>query len=188
MGKFKSDMNLITEVNGVFSWLHGSPNSRFSCIRKQKSNGAWPMFSIAKLILEAKGKERFCHLCTRQRSRVIQRANNAKFLFFVLLSYLLFARAEIATFCAIADIPYSENQEQLLREQLQNMIPSECVFLIHLGDLREKGGDCLLEQYQKVAEIMRLSPVPVFMLLGELLPVFLFSFLSCACSLLAVTP
>jgi hypothetical protein len=77
------------------------------------------------------------------------------------------AKAE-ATFCAIADIPYNRAQADLLRKQLQNQVPSSCSFLLHLGDIRRNnGGSCPLTDYTGAADILALSPVPVFILLGD---------------------
>jgi hypothetical protein len=81
---------------------------------------------------------------------------------------LFISPTDATTFCAIADIPYDYLQASILKDQIQTGIPEECSFLLHLGGLRQNNGqDCTLEQFQAVAEILKLSPVPVFVLLGD---------------------
>lgn len=71
------------------------------------------------------------------------------------------------TFYAIADVPYDLVEMTTLPTQLQS-IPSDAEFVIHLGDIR-KGSermDCKSDEFGSVAETLRLSRAPVFIVLG----------------------
>ena len=48
-------------------------------------------------------------------------------------------------------------------------IPDDAEFVIHVGDIRAKTPteDCPLEDYIVTADILKLSPVPVFVTLGD---------------------
>lgn len=72
------------------------------------------------------------------------------------------------TFYAIGDVPYNAVQQQQLRGQMLS-IPPDAEFVIHVGDLRNAGRHlvCKESEYTSAAELLRLSPVPVFMLLGD---------------------
>lgn len=91
-----------------------------------------------------------------------------------LLAETRFLEAPIAeveqtlTFCAIADIPYSAVQEQVLIEQIAT-VSEDCEFLIHLGDFRNASGKplCRKEEYDHISTIMQKSKVPVIMILGD---------------------
>lgn len=72
------------------------------------------------------------------------------------------------TFCVIADIPYDDTQAIILKDQIKSDIPNKCLFLLHMGDLRKDNNkNCTLAEYRAVADTMKLSPVPVFMNLGD---------------------
>jgi len=61
----------------------------------------------------------------------------------------------------------NERQAERLRQQMQ-ALPSDCEFLIHVGDIRENdGGDCKASEYEDVADILRLAPCPVFIVPGD---------------------
>lgn len=69
-------------------------------------------------------------------------------------------------FYATGDVPYSTDQASKLKQQLLN-IPSDAEFIIHVGDIRNANGKrsiCRQEEYTNVASLLRLSPVPVFIL------------------------
>jgi predicted phosphodiesterase len=73
------------------------------------------------------------------------------------------------TFCAIGDAPYTSTQAKQLKSQLKNKIPSDCEFVIHIGDIRYGGGSnaCTLSEFQAVAAILKFSPKTVFMVKGD---------------------
>lgn len=89
---------------------------------------------------------------------------------YLLLSLLVMEPKSLAAtqkFCVIADAPYNDQQARILDDQMRKKIPSDCSFLLHLGDYRKAGPPCTLEQFQNVANILKKSPVPVFPLLGD---------------------
>lgn len=136
------------------------------------------MERVHNLALLEEKKLRRC--CFAPRSTNARLMTNVKLLSFLLLPCLSCSLVNNATlpsvvssFCVVADTPYTEKEEIKLKNQIQFEIPDECSFLLHLGDIR--GGkspvECSYEAFQNVAEIMKLSPVPVFMLLGEFLSI-----------------
>jgi hypothetical protein len=74
----------------------------------------------------------------------------------------------LTTFYAIADAPYDQNEARQLPIQIR-ALPSDAEFLVHLGDIRSarNGGPCKLYEYTDVATILRQSPVPVFIVVGD---------------------
>lgn len=72
------------------------------------------------------------------------------------------------TFFAIADVPYSDEERLALPQQILSL-PEEAEFLIHLGDIRSaRDGDrCELNEYQTIAGMLKLSKVPVFLVVGD---------------------
>lgn len=72
------------------------------------------------------------------------------------------------TFYATGDAPYSDDQAIALRQQIVDL-PGDAEFLIHVGDIRnaEDGGDCKRGEYERTAEILKLSHAPVFVLIGD---------------------
>jgi type II secretory pathway pseudopilin PulG len=76
--------------------------------------------------------------------------------------------ATTATFYAIGDVPYDDKQASQLTVQMQN-IPSSADFVIHVGDIRNASDSmtCRLEEFEKASSIFRLSPVPVFVIMGD---------------------
>lgn len=77
-------------------------------------------------------------------------------------------RDRVTTFCAIGDVPYTAQQAVELQTQILEL-PSDAEFLVHVGDLREEKTHavCVEEDYASVSAILRRSPVPVFVLLGD---------------------
>jgi hypothetical protein len=74
---------------------------------------------------------------------------------------------DITIFYAIADVPYSLDDVLALPEQILS-IPEHAEFLIHLGDIRNavKENDCVPMDYSDVASTLKLSRVPVFLVMG----------------------
>jgi len=71
------------------------------------------------------------------------------------------------TFYAIGDVPYTENEATKLTRQMQEL-PTDGAFLVHVGDIRKDDDkDCERKEYSDVASILRLSRIPVFVLLGD---------------------
>lgn len=75
---------------------------------------------------------------------------------------------ETSTFYAIGDVPYTNIQAEELTEQMTN-IPTDADFVIHVGDLRSASHNsvCQRSDYTSVSSILRLSRVPVFVVLGD---------------------
>jgi hypothetical protein len=93
------------------------------------------------------------------------------------------------TFYAHGDVPYTRIQARKLKKQMVQMSVTTTVsesmvvaveddekddvsdveFMIHLGDIRMAGPKrpCLRSDYENVASLLRLSPVPVFIILGD---------------------
>lgn len=78
----------------------------------------------------------------------------------------LASRNALVTFAAMGDVPRSEKESRLLRMQLKE-VPTSCAFVIHLGDIKNGDEHCPLSIYTDVAEILRVSPVPVFIVPGD---------------------
>jgi len=75
----------------------------------------------------------------------------------------------VTTFYAIGDVPYTSQQAAQLERQMRN-IPDDAEFVIHLGDMRRADNSnpvCKRQEYEKVADILTRSHVPVFVILGD---------------------
>jgi hypothetical protein len=91
----------------------------------------------------------------------------------------------VANFFVIGDLPYNANEKDRLIEHV-NSLPDDAEFLIHVGDIRdaENESDCELSEFEMVGDILKQSPVPVFIVPGgkctatPLLPMFFFPFLT----------
>jgi hypothetical protein len=70
------------------------------------------------------------------------------------------------TFWAVADVPYTFEYGQTLASQLPTL-GADVDFLIHLGDLKKGKTPCNQETLDYVDSIMKLSPVPVLMIIGD---------------------
>jgi hypothetical protein len=70
------------------------------------------------------------------------------------------------TFWAIADIPYTSEDGLTLASQLPNL-DKDVDFLIHLGDIKSGKAPCNQKTLDNVDSIMKLSPVPVLMIIGD---------------------
>jgi hypothetical protein len=90
---------------------------------------------------------------------------------------LPFSRAQTVAFFAIGDVPYTAQQAvemdiqiQELRVQDDNSSEHVFDFVIHIGDIRSGTTDldCSLQDYTATAEILRKSPVPVFIVVSAL--------------------
>lgn len=80
------------------------------------------------------------------------------------------ATAEIKSliFAAIGDVPYTDWESSKLKDHMDEL-DETAEFVIHVGDIRSaaNGDECVLEEFEDVAEILLRSPVPVFIILGD---------------------
>jgi len=78
------------------------------------------------------------------------------------------AQGQTLIFSAIADVPYSSSENTTLQTHVNNhntYSPSE--FMLHLGDIKSGGGSCPASFYQTLANILKTSQVPVFIVPGD---------------------
>ncbi|CAJ1963257.1 unnamed protein product [Cylindrotheca closterium] len=72
-------------------------------------------------------------------------------------------------FVVMGDIPYNIEEEATLKKHIRE-IPDDLEFLFHVGDIRNGASrttDCTLEEFQKVADMLLKSPIPVFIVPGD---------------------
>lgn len=85
-------------------------------------------------------------------------------LFLLLLTFCLHAQLKIAV---VGDTPYSSAGEEKLRQDIiNNNCFSEASFLIHIGDIKS-GGPCSENHYVKIANILKTSTKPAFIIPGD---------------------
>lgn len=70
------------------------------------------------------------------------------------------------SFWAIADVPYSFGDREILVSQLRRL-ESNVDFLIHLGDIKAGRSVCNKTVVDEIDGVLKLSPVPVFMVVGD---------------------
>jgi hypothetical protein len=70
------------------------------------------------------------------------------------------------TFWAVADVPFTFENGQTLASQLPTL-GADIDFFIRLGDLKNGKTPCNQEALDYVDSIMKLSPVPVLMIIGD---------------------
>jgi len=71
-------------------------------------------------------------------------------------------------FYVLGDTPYFASHEKALQRDLEELTEGD--FLVHVGDIRfsARGARvCKRSQYEDAAEILKGSPVPVFMIIGD---------------------
>ncbi len=82
-----------------------------------------------------------------------------------------FARAAVGdpvVFSVFGDVPYQESELTDLETHVANHnLYSPSAFLVHLGDIKSASETCQEIRYQTVADILRTSEVPVFILPGD---------------------
>ena len=76
------------------------------------------------------------------------------------------ANENVTSFWAIADVPYSPLELIELDGQMK-MLESNVDFLIHLGDIKSKRTKCGQAKLDRMDRILKQSPVPVFLLVGD---------------------
>lgn len=79
---------------------------------------------------------------------------------------LMQATVNTSSFWAIADVPYTAAERTTLEARLK-VLGSEADFLVHLGDIKSGASKCNQTVIDQIDELMRLSPVPVFMVIGD---------------------
>lgn len=72
----------------------------------------------------------------------------------------------LTTLCVIADVPYTVDEKKKLPGQISNLA-SDCEFMIHLGDIKASDGACSEFHYSDMRDMMMLSPVVSFAVLGD---------------------
>ncbi|KAL3935431.1 MAG: hypothetical protein SGBAC_009048 [Bacillariaceae sp.] len=73
-------------------------------------------------------------------------------------------------FYAIGDVPYNNREKIQLQEKTMPGLPEDGEFLIHVGDIRvgnNPNARCRREEYMEVRDILRQSPIPVFIIPGD---------------------
>jgi hypothetical protein len=73
----------------------------------------------------------------------------------------------LTTFCVIADVPYTDREFIELEDQFLNDTPEDCEFMIHLGDIKNSTTPCNDDRYNRVEQLFRKSPIPMFVILGD---------------------
>lgn len=81
------------------------------------------------------------------------------------MSYSGFGHAEVS-FLAMGDSPYTDEGFYLIEKELKN-IPRNSKFLIHLGDIKRKERGCAEENYGDFKNLLKQSPIPVFIVPGD---------------------
>jgi len=92
-------------------------------------------------------------------------------------SYLLFGQEQQAeadtprpksliTFFAMGDIPYNDEQDLLLIQQIEQL-PRQAEFCVHVGDIKTQGTPCDELVFNKVFGMLRQSPLPMFIVPGD---------------------
>ena len=76
--------------------------------------------------------------------------------------------ANPVVFSAIGDVPYSDAELVDLQTHIDNLsLYSPSAFLIHLGDIKSGSETCQESRYQAVADILKTSAIPVFIVPGD---------------------
>jgi predicted phosphodiesterase len=69
-------------------------------------------------------------------------------------------------FFVIADLPYDDDEMRTMSDLIAT-VPESATFLVHLGDLKSPDSSCADTTLEPVAEILKESLVPVFMIVGD---------------------
>lgn len=102
----------------------------------------------------------------------IQEPRTAGFIFGLLFcSQIAFAqKADVSKkpviFYAMGDVPYSEDEAAALPQQIQD-IPDDARFVMHVGDIKRGFVPCLSGVYQSVADRLKKSRQPLFIIPGD---------------------
>ena len=71
------------------------------------------------------------------------------------------------SFYVIGCVPYKDEDRDTLITQISSLHASDADFLIHLGDIKDGASDCTQDAIDGIDEILKLSPVPVFVVVGD---------------------
>ena len=77
------------------------------------------------------------------------------------------ALAPRTSFYIIGCVPYEDQDRGTLTTQISSLHASDADFLIHLGDIKNGSAPCTQEAIDEIDEILKLSPVPVFVVVGD---------------------
>jgi hypothetical protein len=78
------------------------------------------------------------------------------------------ATGSVMIFSLTGDVPYSSSEYATLQTHIDNhnlYSPSE--FLVHVGDIKSGSGSCTESIYSDVADVLKTSVLPVFVLIGD---------------------
>jgi len=88
-------------------------------------------------------------------------------LFYFFITFLNLDADELASFYAMGDTPYAIEDHALLIAQLQNLPINDALFAVHLGDIKTGSSKCEEPVYYRVAEYLRTSQLPMFIIAGD---------------------
>ena len=88
-------------------------------------------------------------------------------IFYISITVLNLEAEELASFYAMGDTPYTLEDQILLVAQLKNLSTNNTLFAVHLGDIKTGKSKCEESIYYRVAEYLKTSPLPMFMLVGD---------------------
>ena len=71
-----------------------------------------------------------------------------------------------SSFWAVADVPYTAAERKTLEGRLK-ALGTDLDFLVHLGDIKSGTSKCNQTVIDQTDALMRLSPIPVFMVIGD---------------------
>ena len=72
----------------------------------------------------------------------------------------------LIVFSAMGDVPYTPEEYVALPQQISDL-PEESEFVVHLGDIKSGKAPCDEVIYQRVAEILAKSKIPLFIIPGD---------------------
>jgi len=80
----------------------------------------------------------------------------------------IWAQNEVLIFSVMGDIPYSSSEELILQQQIaEHNLYSPSEFMVHVGDIRGSGSNCVESNYSSFANDMRELEVPTFVIPGD---------------------
>ena len=88
-------------------------------------------------------------------------------LIYLLITVFRLDSEELAGFYAMGDTPYAIEDHALLIAQIQNLSLNNALFAVHLGDIKTGSSKCDESVYYRVAEHLRTSKLPMFVLVGD---------------------
>ena len=114
------------------------------------------------------GSERLRPLCANARSRGRLLPSLAALVLVLLARASGAAAGDPVVFSVFGDVPYSESELAVLETHVTNHNRySPSAFLVHVGDIQSGSEACQEVRYQDVADTLKASAVPVFILPGD---------------------